>query len=352
MNNQRGRPSNGREQRQRPSKGKTSSTRASKDSGSSRSGEKNGGYRGRSNDGGRSNDRGRPNDRSGNQRGPGVEKPERHFGTRARGSQWGGVARRGAHNASIDNGAPRPEPEPLAPPSGRSEDKWERERERQQPKKVRSKRANNSVPVLELDLKYVQHLPKAERERFVRRVNQAGDHFLEERFGEVEQILKPLVKKYRRVAELHELYGLTLYRLGRWGDALEQLQIFTDSTGDVTQLPVMADCNRALGRLDLVRKLWDELRMAGPEASVITEGRIVMAGALADVGDIAGGIRLLEQGPIKVKKARDHHVRLWYALADLYERAGDHQRARRGFQRIEQVEPDFADVSGRLASLL
>ena len=145
VNNQRGRPSNGGEQRQRPSKGKTSATRTSKDSGSGRCGEKIGGYRGRSNDGGRSNNRGRPNDRSGNQRGPGVEKPERHFGTRARGSQWGGVARRGAHNASIDNGAPRPEPEPLAPPSGRSEDKWERER--QQPKKVRYKSENNSVQV-------------------------------------------------------------------------------------------------------------------------------------------------------------------------------------------------------------
>lgn len=83
----------------------------------------------------------------------------------------------------------------------------------------------------------------------------------------------------------------------------------------------------------------------------MTEGRIVMAGAMADIGDVAGGIRLLEQGPLKPKKPRDHHVRLWYALADLYERAGDHQRARRGFERIDQVEPGYADVSGRLESL-
>lgn len=76
-----------------------------------------------------------------------------------------------------------------------------------------------------------------------------------------------------------------------------------------------------------------------------------MAGALADIGDIAGGIRLLEKGPIKTRRAQEHHVRLWYALADLYERAGDHQRARRGFERIEQVEPHYADVSNRLESL-
>ena len=112
----------------------------------------------------------------------------------------------------------------------------------------------------------------------------------------------------------------------------------------------MADCYRALGEVKL-RHLWDELRASGPEAAIMTEGRIVMAGAMADIGDVAGGIRLLEQGPLKPKKPRDHHVRLWYALADLYERAGDHQRARRGFERIDQVEPGYADVSGRLESL-
>ena len=50
---------------------------------------------------------------------PGVEKPERFFGTDARGSKWGGVARRGAHNASIDPGGPRSkgeEEEAVAPP--------------------------------------------------------------------------------------------------------------------------------------------------------------------------------------------------------------------------------------------
>nr|ADI18051.1 hypothetical protein [uncultured actinobacterium HF0200_20K23] len=185
----------------------------------------------------------------------------------------------------------------------------------------------------------------------MRRVGEAGEHFLADRFGEVDDILRPIIKKYPQIPELHELYGLTLYRLGRWSDALERLQHFTDVTGDVDQFPVMADCYRALGEVQSVRKLWDELRVAGPEAEIITEGRIVMAGTLADTGDVAGGIRLLERGPIKTKKPRDHHVRLWYALADLYERAGDHQRARRGFERIQQVEPGYADVADRLSSL-
>lgn len=312
--------------------------------------------RGTSGPSGSSNDRGkRP--RSGSPkrgsdnplRGPGVEKPERHFGNKARGSQWGGVARRGAHNASIDPGGPRPQSDEAGMPPVRDGDKWERHETKSRTKSPRRKRPQGER--LELDPVHTQNLPKVERDRLLRRVGEAGEHFLSDRFGEVDDILRPIIKKYPQIPELHELYGLTLYRLGRWSDALERLQHFSDITGDVNQFPVMADCYRALGEVQLVRKLWDDLRTAGPEAAIITEGRIVMAGTMADTGDFAGGIRLLEQGPIKTKKPRDHHVRLWYALADLYERAGDHQKARRGFERIEQVEPGYADVTDRLGSL-
>ena len=282
-------------------------------------------------------------------RGPGVEKPERYFGDQARGSKWGGVARRGAHNASIDPGGPRPVADDIGPPPARDDDKWERQDKKSGQKS--SRRNKPSGAVIELDAAHTQNLPKVERDRLLRRVAEAGEHFLSDRFGEVDDLLRPMIKKYPQIPELHELYGLTLYRLGRWSDALERLQHFADVTGDINQYPVMADCYRALGEVKLVRKLWDDLRAAGPEAAIMTEGRIVMAGAMADIGDVAGGIRLLEQGPLKPKKPRDHHVRLWYALAALYESAGDHQRARRGFERIEQVEPGYADVSDRLDSL-
>ena len=282
------------------------------------------------------------------QRGPGVEKPERYFGDDARGSKWGGVARRGAHNASIDPGGPRPSNDDLAPPPPRDHDRWERISGGSRSPQPR--RRQPQMPLPELDDAHTRGLSKRDRERLLKQLQEAGEQFLSERFGEVEDILRPLIKKHPRVPDLHELYGLTLYRLGQWRHALERLQRFTDMTGAVDQLPVMADCYRALGEYDAVRRLWDELRISGPEPSVMTEGRIVMAGSLADAGDLAGGIRLLEQGPVRTKRARDYHLRLWYALSDLYERAGDHQRASRGFERIQKLEPGYADVADRLAS--
>jgi hypothetical protein len=76
-----------------------------------------------------------------------------------------------------------------------------------------------------------------------------------------------------------------------------------------------------------------------------------MAGSLADRGDVSGAIRLLEQGWKFPKRARVHHLRRAYVLADLYERAGEVARARELFERIRAADPDFADVRARLRTL-
>jgi len=48
---------------------------------------------------------------------------------------------------------------------------------------------------------------------------------------------------------------------------------------------------------------------------------------------------------------KPHHIRQWYALADLYDRAGDPSRARRLFERVQHESPGFADVGRRLTAL-
>ena len=57
-------------------------------------------------------------------------------------------------------------------------------------------------------------------------------------------------------------------------------------TGAVEQFPVMADCYRAQGEFAEVRRLWDELRVAGPEAATMEEGRIVLQVPLYAVGSV------------------------------------------------------------------
>ena len=179
----------------------------------------------------------------------------------------------------------------------------------------------------------------------------AARDFERERYKEADRVLKPLVDKAPGVPAVRELYGLNLYRLGRWREAAKQLEAFRAKTGSVEQHPVLADSYRALGRHAKAEQLWDELRTGDAPGELVTEGRIVAGGSLADRGDLGGAIRVLEKGPVQVKRPKAHHLRLWYALADLYERAGDTPKARELFKKIVANEPDFADAAERAAAL-
>ena len=84
---------------------------------------------------------------------------------------------------------------------------------------------------------------------------------------------------------------------------------------------------------------------------LVAEGRIVAAGALADQGRLPEAIALLQAGIHPTKRARPHHLRMTYALADLYERAGDAPRARELFRRVAASDDEFVDVQARLRAL-
>ena len=178
----------------------------------------------------------------------------------------------------------------------------------------------------------------------------ASKAFERERFGDALRILKPLVEEAPDVAAVRELTGLCLYRQGKWAEAIRHLQRFCEITGSVEQNPVLADCHRALRHYTVVETLWEELSSSSPSAELVAEGRIVTAGSLADQGRLADAIKLMERASLSAKRPKGHHLRLWYALADLYERAGDLPRARELFERVAS-HGEFADVTSRLASL-
>ena len=105
-------------------------------------------------------------------------------------------------------------------------------------------------------------------------------------------------------------------------------------TGSVEQHPVLMDCDRAQGAGAKVEELWEELAAASPSAALVTEGRIVAAGALADRGRLRRRHRAARRRERARAATPEHHLRLWYALADLDERAGDLPRARALFERV------------------
>jgi len=188
-------------------------------------------------------------------------------------------------------------------------------------------------------------------DREYRRLMEAAAAFEAERYKDARRLLVPLAGRYPGASSVRELYGLTLYRLGEYARAIKELDAFAAKTGSKGQHPVLMDCHRAAGRWDDVERLWHELRDASPSGEVVTEGRIVMAGALADQGRLREALTLLQKGPVEPKRPKPHHLRLWYALADLEEKAGNVPRARALFDQVRRSDASFADVAERLSAL-
>ncbi len=186
--------------------------------------------------------------------------------------------------------------------------------------------------------------------RLTRRLRDAAGAFEEERYADARQLLRPIAGEAPSAIEVRELLGLSYYRLGQWTPAARELEAFAELAASAEQHPVLADCYRALGRHGSVEDLWDELREVSPSAALVAEGRIVMAGSLADRGRLAEAIELLERSP-RAKRPRPHDLRVSYALADLYERAGDVARARNLFQRLATAGDGFGDAARRAGAL-
>jgi len=173
------------------------------------------------------------------------------------------------------------------------------------------------------------------------------------RYPEAAKLGKQVANEAPMVPAVRELVGLAAYRAGRWREAIRQLDAFDALTDGVDHIPALMDSHRALGKPRKVATLWTELRQRSPEPEVLAEARMVAAGSLADRGDLDGAISLLAAaGAAKaLRNPADRHLRQWYALGDLYERAGDLPRAREFFLRVLKADPEAYDVADRLSNL-
>ena len=192
----------------------------------------------------------------------------------------------------------------------------------------------------------------ATADRAIERLARSLHAFEAHRYSEARKLIMPLLSQVIGLAIVHEVAGLSMYRLGRWQDAADQLEIARGiKPGEVVNHPVLADCYRALRRYEKVTELWESMKLMSPQAGLLAEGRIVAAGALADQGELQSAVRMMTHGTSDPHKVQEHHLREWYVLADLYDRAGDVASARRLFLKIQSSDAKFADVDDRLGTL-
>ncbi len=186
------------------------------------------------------------------------------------------------------------------------------------------------------------------------RMAAAARAYERDRYTEAFRITKQLVDQIPESAAARELHGLVCYRLGRWTQAIGHLEAARRLDGDDTsQIPVMMDCHRALHRHRRVAALWEELRASSPPPDILTEGRLVLASDLADQRKLNAAVEVLASAGAarNFRHPSDRHIRQWYVLADLYERAGDAAHARELFGRVAAADPELADAADRYAAL-
>ncbi len=193
--------------------------------------------------------------------------------------------------------------------------------------------------------------PSSRAARYRERLASAAEALDRGRYADAKRMVQPVIRDLPGIALGHELAGLALYRMGLWRAAAAELEHARALDGSVHHLPVLADCYRALRRYAEVEALWGELRQASPNPALMAEGRIVVAGAHADRGDLHAALAVMGKANAVPKTVKDHHLRQWYVIGDLHDRLGDVLAARRFFALVQRVDPHFVDVAERIAAL-
>ena len=268
----------------------------------------------------------------------------------------GSLARKGARLVASDDGRPRRDPRPeLA-----ERDLWEPEVWVEDDDAPPAPHVGTTAPARARSARTMPEHVKDELHDAVgitkaghveRRLAEAVKAYERDRYQDALTTVRAVTRVAPLSPAVRELHGLALYRLGKWKAAIRELEAFHAITGSFDQHPVLADCHRATGRHRKVEEVIEALRQSSPSPELLTEGRIVLAGSRADRGDLAGAIELLERSRSRVRSPRLHHLRLWYALADLYERAGEVPKARALFHSVLEADPGLFDTADRVAAL-
>ncbi|MEO9328779.1 HAD-IIA family hydrolase [Gordonia aurantiaca] len=155
-----------------------------------------------------------------------------------------------------------------------------------------------------------------------------------------------------RVGVVRETVGIAAYNAGEWQEAATELRAARRITGNPALLPLIADCERGLGRPERAVEIarGDEGRaLKGEDA---TEMRIVEAGARIDLGEPEKAIVTLQAENLKPGQVGTGPARLFYAYASALHAAGRRDEAITWYMNAAAADvDDVTDAEYRLTEL-
>src|SRR6478609_72272 len=209
-------------------------------------------------------------------------------------------------------GRDRPEDRPVRVPNARDL------RSANRPDRERSPQIDEDVTGKELD-RATQHQIKTlednSAEWVARHLVMAG-RLLDEEPELAFQHALAASRRGGRLAAVREAVGLTAYAAGHYGEALREFRTYRRISGSNMHLPVMADCERGLGRPDRALDVVRSEEANDLDAPGKVELAIVASGARADLGQLDAAVAELEIQQLDINRAFSYSPRLFRAYAD------------------------------------
>jgi len=155
-----------------------------------------------------------------------------------------------------------------------------------------------------------------------------------------------------RLMVVREAVAEAAYAVEDYRVALAEYQVLRRMTGDDNYLPVMADCQRALGKpaaaIELLAQA-DTRRMSSEQR---IEAVLVASGARLELGQIDEARRVLQKAIKDRLGGPSGQARLRFALASAMEKAGDVTGAREWYESCLEIDPAGGlDARNRLRAL-
>jgi tetratricopeptide (TPR) repeat protein len=155
-----------------------------------------------------------------------------------------------------------------------------------------------------------------------------------------------------RVAAVREAAGFAAYANQKYSEALAEFRAARRMTGSVDLWPVMADCERGLGRPEKALEMAGAAEVHKLDKAGQVEMRLVAAGARRDMDQLDAAIVTLQSPELASNTVQPWTARLRYAYADALLAAGREAEAREWFAKAVESDKDGStDASDRLAEM-
>jgi predicted Zn-dependent protease len=201
-------------------------------------------------------------------------------------------------------------------------------------------------------LNELRTLPEELAEKVARFLVAAENALLDDDFETARAYVDVAKFDAGRVAAVREAAAIVYYLSGDYESALSELRAVRRMTGSQSFVPLMADCERGMGRpqkaLDFIKGI--DMNVLDTETRI--EVLLVASGARADLGQVDAAVLVLQVPELNKLPDGDIKARLQYGYADALLAAGREEDAQTWMKKAAASDiNDSTDAQERLETL-